>query len=216
MRHAFKARAFRGRELNAGAKSEWELALKSANDHQGLSTLLRLAASWAWESEGEELLWSIINRYPDDKVAFQVLNRTLFLNGRTRPLMMLYTQQLKRSPSDLALKNNLAMTALLLDAKEMKPYDLAREAYQKAPTNSSFASTFAFSLYLQGKYSEALKVMQTLKPKDLEDPSNAGYYGLILKATGDKLGASAYLGWASRALMLPEEKKLFDQARAGL
>lgn len=216
MRHAFKARAFRGRELSAGAKSEWELALKSANDHESLSSLFRLAAAWGWESEGEEILWSIINRYPDDKVAFQVLNRTLFLNGRTRPLMMLYTQQLKRSPSDLAMKNNLAMTALLLDAREMKPYDLARETYQKAPTNSSFASTFAFSLYLQGKHNEALKVMQALKPKDLEDPSNAGYYGLILKATGDKPGALAYLGWTSRAPMLPEEKKLFDQARSGL
>ena len=114
------------------------------------------------------------------------------------------------------MKNNLAMTALLLDAQELKPYDLAREVYQKSPTNASYVSTYAFSLYLQGKNAEALKVMQTLKPQQLQNPSIAGYYGLILKATGDRARARTYLDWAAKAQLLPEEKKLFDQAKTGL
>ena len=57
--------------------------------------------------------------------------------------------------------------------------------------------------------------MQQLKPKDLEDPSVAGYYGLILHATGNREKAKAYLQWASKAQMLPEEKKLFDRAKGG-
>jgi predicted Zn-dependent protease len=223
LRHAFKARALRGRDLAGGAKSEWELALKIANGQRtvaeqihALKTLLQLAAAWNWESEGEELLWSIVNRYPNEKWAFNALNRALIVNGRTRPLMQLYTQELKRSPSDLAMKNNLAMTALLLDAKELKPHDLARDVYQKVPTNSAFASTYAFSLHLQEKNNEALKVMQTLQPKELQNPSIAGYYGLFLKTAGDKAKAIAYLGWAARAPMLPEERKLFEEAKAGL
>ena len=107
------------------------------------------------------------------------------------------------------------MMALLLDAQELKPYDLAREVYQKAPTNSAFASTYAFSLHLQKKDAEALKVMQQLPAKDLESPSVAGYYGLVLKATGNSNKAKVYLEWASKAPMLPEEKKLFDRAKAG-
>jgi Flp pilus assembly protein TadD len=178
--------------------------------------LLRLAAVWNWRTEGEELLWAIYNRYPDEKWAFAALNQTLYVGGRTRPLMNLYSQQLKRAPSDLGMKNNLAMTALLLDAKEMKPYELAQEIHQKNPTNSTFVSTFAFSLLSQGKNAEALKVMETLPAKELEDPSIAGYYGLILKANGNKSKAAAYLGWATKAAMLPEERKLMDQARAGL
>jgi Flp pilus assembly protein TadD len=130
--------------------------------------------------------------------------------------MKLFSQELRRSPSDLAMKNNLAMTALLLDAQELKPYDLAREVYQKSPTNASYVSTYAFSLYLQGKNAEALKVIKTLKPGELQDPSIAGYYGLILKATGDRARARAYLDWTAKASLLPEEKKLFDQAKAGL
>jgi Flp pilus assembly protein TadD len=216
LRHAFLARALRGLDLSGAANAEWELALKAANGQKGsLVMLLRLAAAWNWQSEGEELLWTIVNRYPDEKWALQALSQALFAGGRTRPLMMLYSQELKRLPSDLGVKNNLAMTALLLEAKELKPDDLAREVYQAAPTNAAYASTYAFSLYKQGKIPDALKVFQTLKPKDLEDLSTAGYYGLILKATGNKEKARIYLDWAFKSPMLPEERKMFEQAKAG-
>jgi tetratricopeptide (TPR) repeat protein len=216
LRHAFKSRALREQGLTDAAKTEWEQALKSANGQkQSFVMLLRLAAQWHWVSEGEDLLWTIVSRYPQEKWATQALTQTLFAGGQTRSLMQLFKQELKGTPSDLAARNNLAMIAMLLDVKELKPHDLAREVYQQAPTNSSFAATYAFSLYLQGKSAEALKVMQQLKPKDLENPSIAGYYGLILKATGSGAKARVYLNWTSKATLLPEERKLFDQANAG-
>jgi hypothetical protein len=58
--------------------------------------------------------------------------------------------------------------------------------------------------------------MQQLKPAELERPSIAGYYGLILKASGDTAKAKSYLSWASKAQLLPEEQKLFERARAGV
>jgi len=61
--------------------------------------------------------------------------------------------------------------------------------YQKAPTNAAYVSTYAYSLHLQKKDAEALKVIEQLKPQVLQNPSIAGYYGLILKATGN--GAKA-------------------------
>jgi predicted Zn-dependent protease len=217
VRHAFLSRALRGQELADSAKVEWEQALKAANGQKGsLVMLLRLAAQWNWQSEGEDILWTIINRYPGEQWAIQSLSQAMYAAGRTRSLMQLYSQESKRVPSDLSIKNNLAMTVLLLDAQELKPYDLAREVYQKSPTNASYVSTYAFSLYLQGKNAEALKVIKTLKPQELQDPSIAGYYGLILKATGDRARARAYLDWTSKARLLPEEKKLFDNAKAGL
>jgi cytochrome c-type biogenesis protein CcmH/NrfG len=216
-RHAFLARAFRGQDMIDSAKTEWEQAFKAANaQKQNMVILLRLATGWKWQSEAEDLLSSIVNRYPEEQWAVQSLAQTLFMEGRTRSLLALFTQLAKRSPGDLAVKNNLAMTALLLDAKELKPDDLAREAYEKSPTNSSFASTYAFSLHLQSQNAEALKVMEKIPLRELEKPTIAGYYGLILKATGNKAKAKAYLAWAQRAQLLPEEKKLFDQASAGV
>lgn len=216
-RHAFLSLALRGQGLTDSAKAEWELALQGANGRQAsLAMLLRLAAQWHWQNEAEEILWMIVNRDPSDQGTVQALSQMLFVEGRTRSLMQLFGQETKVLPSSLSMKNNLAMTALLLDAQELKPYDLAREVYQASPTNSSYVSTYAFSLYLQGKSAEALKVMKTLSPGELQNPSVAGYYGLILKATGDRAKARAYLDWTAKAPLLPEERALFDQAKAGL
>ena len=217
VRHAFLTRALRGQDLVAAAKGEWELALRAANNQKStLTMLLRLAAQWNWQSEGEEILWSIVNHYPSEKWAVQALTQALYVGGRTRSLMSLYGQLSKNTPADLGFKNNLAMTALLLDAQELKPHDLAREVYQQAPTNSAFASTYAYSLLLQKKNVEALKTIELLKPTALEDPGIAGYYGLILKANGNPAKARTYLEIAAKAPALPEEKKLFQSALSSL
>ncbi len=218
IRHALLARSLRGQELTAAASGEWDLALKTANgQEQSLTMLLRLTAAWKWQTESEELLWTIVNQYPAEKWAFLALNQVLYVNGRTRPMMMLCSQELKRTPSDLDLKNNLAMTALLLDAKELNPHALAREVYLQAPTNAACISTYAFSLHLQKQDTEALKVIERLTPQQLQDPSLAGYYSLILQATGNKAKARSYLDLtlASKTLLLPEEKEMFNRAKAG-
>jgi Flp pilus assembly protein TadD len=222
LRRALKARALRGQNLVGAAKGEWELALKVAGDPKAspnpkssMVMLMRLAAQWEWLSEAEDILWSIVRGYPGEEWAVQALTQTLYTQGRTRPLMMLYTQELQRAPRSLSVKNNLALTALLLEANELKPHDLAREVYHAAPTNAAYASTYAYSLYLQGKNPEALKIMQTLKAKELEDPSIAGYYGLILKKSGDREKANTYLNWGLKAALLKEERAIFERAKSG-
>jgi predicted Zn-dependent protease len=216
IRHAFISRSLRGQGLTDSAQTEWDQALKSANDQkQRLIMLLRLAAQWKSVNEGEDILWSIVNGYPQEKWAAQALTQVLYAGGQTRSLMQLFKQESERTPSDLAVKNNLAMVALLLDAKELKPYDLARQVYQSDATNASYASTYAFALYAQGKSADALKVMQRLSLQELDRPSIAGYYGLILKASGSRAKATAYLDMTSKAALLPEERVLFDRAKTG-
>ena len=226
-RHAILAHALREQELTAASKGEWDLALKAATGQkQSLYMLLRLAASWQWQSEGEDLLWTIVDQFPADKRAFVALNHTLYSealhddgnnrqNSKLLPLLKLYSQELKRSPSDVAIKNNLAMVALLLDAQELNPHALAREVYQQDPTNSAFISTYAFSLHLQKKDAEALRVIERLTPQELQDPSVAGYYGLILQGTGNKQKALGYLGLAFKGSLLPEERRMFEKAKVG-
>lgn len=217
IQHAFTARALRGQEFPGAAKGEWQQALDAASSQPAsLGMLLRLAAAWKWESEEEEVLWSIVNRYPAERWAFTALSQALFTSGRTRPLMMLYRQELKRSPANLGIRNNLAMTAFLLGADELNPHDLAREVYENAPANAAFVSTYAFSLHLRDKNADALKVFRTLKETQLENPSIAGYYGLVLQATGETTKAQDYLNSAFKGPMLPEERKLFERAKTGI
>src|ERR1035441_8472207 len=54
LRHAFLSHALRGQDLADSAKAEWELALNAAKGQKaGLVMLLRLAAQWNRQSEGE-------------------------------------------------------------------------------------------------------------------------------------------------------------------
>ena len=215
IRHAFVARSLREQNLAAASIAEWGVALNAAGNQKGsVISLFRLAADWNWNSEAEQMLWTVVNRYPEEKWAPAILSQALLAWHRTRSLMELFNIQFKRAPDDLETENNLAITAMLLGAQELKPYDLAQDVYRKSPKNPSYASTYAFSLYLQGKNAEALKVMQQLAPKDLENPAATGYYGLILKANGNKAEAKACLNRAKPQLI--EEKALFDQAKAGL
>jgi predicted Zn-dependent protease len=217
VRHAFKTRALRGQGLSNAAEGEWRQAVQAANGQEAsLGMLMRLAAQWNWVSEGEDILWTIVNGHPNEEWARQALARALFASGQTRSLMQLYSQQATRVPSDLAAKNNVAMTALLLDEQELKPHQIALELYHESPTNSSFATTYAFSLYQQGKKTEALEVLDLLDPRELETALVAPFYGILLEATGNRMKARRYLDLASKFQILPEERKLIDSAKKDL
>jgi hypothetical protein len=218
MRHAYVAYAIRQQGFTESSKAEWNLAVSDANGRlDKLSTLVGSAAQWNWPDETQQLLWSIVQNFPQAQWAQNALEGILYRHGSTRPLMQLFTMQVNRDPSDLAAKNNLAIIAMLLNAQEMNPYGLAQEVYQKDPTNSFYKCTYAFSLHLQGKNADALKIMQQLSPDSLVNSSTSGYYGIVLKAAGDNAQASVYLKRAVKGQpLLPEERVLFQQALAGL
>jgi Flp pilus assembly protein TadD len=213
IRHAFLARALRGQDLKDAGRAEWSVALNQASERKGaLLTLFRMAAAWQWHSEGDELLWLVVNRFPEEHWAAPVLMQSLINNGRTRPLMQLFSLLLRRNPGDVELKNNVASTALLLGAQEVRPDELAQSAYEKSPKNPAFATTYAYALYRQKQFGEALQVIQSLPETVLTTPAVAGYYGLVLQATGNTEKAKRYLKLALSSKLLPEEQALFQRA----
>jgi len=97
------------------------VAVKSAGDQKYVSLqedsmkrLFDLAAAWHWNSEAEQILWVVVNQYPEEKWAFPVLRSALINWHRTSSLMQLLSIMFKRDPNDLAVKNDLATTAMLL------------------------------------------------------------------------------------------------------
>jgi predicted Zn-dependent protease len=223
LRHAYMARSLREQELSAAATAEWAVAIKSVNELRSMGgrkgayrKLFDQALKWKWNDEAEQILWTILNEHPDEKWVFPVLRNYFIIQNRTPKLLRLFETMHRQLPNDLEMENNLAAIALLLGDQASKPYDLAKEVYQKDPKNQYFASTYAFALYKQGKYADALNVMQQLNLTALQEPSIAGYYGVILEANGNKADAKTYLNLASKAPALREEQALFDQARAGL
>jgi predicted Zn-dependent protease len=205
LRHAYLSRAYAGLGLNGTATAEWGNAKKDAAGQEiSLTMLLHVAVEFGMNNESEELLLSIVQQYSANKWAPQLLVKDYLANGRTASLLALWRQQLKTAPNDLDLKNNVANLSMLLKTTETNPYDLAHEVYLANSTNASYATTYAFALYQQEKYDLALKIIEQLKPQELEVPETAGYYGLILKAKGDRAKAKKYFDLSTKAAVLPE------------
>ena len=111
-------------------------------------------------------------------------------------------------PGDLTAKNNLASLDLLLNLDTSDAAQMAHEVYLKHPNVSAFAATYAYSQYVQGDAVAGIKTMETLTPKQLQQPGVAVYYGVILAAAGETNKAAKYLDIANTGNLLPEEKDL--------
>jgi hypothetical protein len=216
-RHAYLARALREQGLDGAAKAEWDVAMKTAENRlEPLKALFGMTAAWKWRDETQQVLWAIVNNHPKEYWADSELAGELYAAGGTRPLLQLLNLQFNRNPANLDAENNLAITAMLLQANEIQPYKLAQDAYQKAGTNGNYACTYAYSLYLQGKKMEALKIMQSMNPAMLNNASTAGYYGVILKSAGQGANAAPFLKRSLAGVLLPEERDMFQKALQGL
>ena len=110
----------------------------------------------------------------------------------------------------------MANLYLLRKSDLEKACRLASEAYHTAPTDPFFTSTYAYSLLMQKKSDEALKVLADLKPEYLKIPSVAAYYGVVQSQSGHKELAKQPLELAQTAKLLPEEMEMVRLAKVGL
>ena len=216
LRLAFLSRTWNQLGESLVANGDWQSAVNLADGRLGsLNKLLQLAERWGMKPEQEDLLWRIIQKFPDNRWACDALGRLYFINGNTAGLRRLYVKLLSDSPKDVTDENNLAFTSLLLKTNLNQAFQWAQDAYNQKP-GSDTASTYAYALYLQNRTKDGLAVLQKLTDKDLEQPSVALYYGVLLSAAGETNEASRFLTIAgTNSLLFPEEKKLLLQAGAG-
>jgi tetratricopeptide (TPR) repeat protein len=213
LRHLLKSISLRAQANGLAASVEWRNALKSASRHlDALNDLARRTSSWQWGAELDETLWAIVDHFPNEKGAFLMLYDRLFEAGNTPALHSLLDKVLEFVPSNLELKNNLALVSMLVDPKNERGHNLAHEVYNADPQNASFLSTYAYSLHCQGKSGEAIKLLEKLKRDQLDEPAVAAYYGVILAGSGDHTRARHYLELAHGARLLPEERNLLSKA----
>jgi len=213
LRLAFLSRAAGQQQQDLLADSRWRTAAREAGDQLGaLSTLLSLARNWGRPKAEEELLWRISQRFPRERWATRDLERLCLAAGNTRSLNKLYAMTANYDSTNFVVQNNLAATSLLLKLNLSQAHELARELYASHPEEAIIASTYAYSLHLQGRTKEGLAVLEKLKPETLELPPVALYYGLLASAAGDHAKAGKYLALAQKANLLPEEKALLGEA----
>jgi tetratricopeptide (TPR) repeat protein len=216
-RLALESLAQRSLGQNMAAAAAWQKAVRlSERRLDSMCRLAQVAAAWHWMPERTEVLEKITTAYPKEKWAVDQLVAQLYAQGDTRAIQTLLTKVQASDPIDARLKNNLANVFLLRNAEVQKANRLAREAYDAAPNDPFFASTYAYSLLLQNRRDEALKVFAGVKTNYLRIPTVAAYYGVVEAQCGHGDIAKDPLARAEAAALLPEEKELVRQAKARL
>jgi predicted Zn-dependent protease len=216
-RNALQALAHRSLGKEYPSQAAWHDALRHcAHRLDRFSRLAQVTAGWGWNSENTEVLEKITYEFPKEKWAATSLMAQLYSAGNTRELTDFLKKRHASDPTDVLVKNNLANLYLLRKLDLNKAYRLAREAHAIAPKDPFFTSTYAYSLMLQNKSSEAIQALAELKTEYLQIPSVAVYYGVIQAQSGHKELARAALNRAAGAKLLPEETELVRLTMARL
>ncbi len=217
LRQAFLARTAWGQNQEPSGDARWRCAVRSAGNRLGaLMFLFKLGEEWS--KDPEELLLAIWRGFPRERWAVAQLEQNYLATGNTRGLNQIYASRIDdiACASDITNRNDFACTSLLLGVDLPRAHALARQLYRERPDDVILASTYAYSLQVQGEIHEALAVFATFDEPTLETPAVALYYGLMLAKTGEAKRAQHFLRCAERVKLSPEESQLLHDAKRAL
>ena len=110
------------------------------------------------------------------------------------------------TPQNFAVQNNFAATSLLLKLNLAKAHEVAKQVFSQHPQEAIVASTYAYSLHLQGRTKDGLAALEKLNAETLETPSVALYYGLLLAEAGQTNKAAKFLTIAQKSSCCPRKR----------
>jgi predicted Zn-dependent protease len=201
-----------GDRASMESQTAWNAALKATKDRgERVVALAQLAEGWGYAGEAADAWWLIANGNENAKEALATLQRLYKAKQDSHGLLRVARRALELNPADLVAANNCASLGLLLNP-DSAARRLATKLHAENPANAAFSSTYAFALFTEGRTSEALREMETLKEPQLRHPSIAAYYFVILVENGKMERAHSYLSAANKAQLLPEEQQLLTAA----
>jgi len=214
--------AFASRQLRqAGSQAEFESLWRAAEhateeDAQRQAVLARLATKWNLNAEAEQLWLRVTKNSQLRREALDTLAK-IYRTSNDLPNLYRTTQALHEiSPTDVDTSANYARLALLLDQNTSEGHRVAKEAYDRAPTNVNCAVTYAFSLYGLGRTAAGLDIIKKLPPEDIHDPHAAVFVAVLFIDDNQLDQAREYVEAARKGQIFPEEKKLLEEAAAKL
>jgi Flp pilus assembly protein TadD len=132
-------------------------------------------------------------------------------------LLRVATRILDLDPKDVVARNNWAQLAMYQGIEKSRAHATARDLHERLPASLGLRATYAFALWQQDRAAEALALFKDAPRDQLEDPSIAACYGLVLAANGNRDEALRYLKIAQTSPgLLPSEQRLVAKALESL
>jgi predicted Zn-dependent protease len=212
---SYGSRQSRQSAAEAEFSSLWHSAERAAADRPDREIhLARLAAKWNFPAAAEQLWLRVSKDAPSRREALDALVR-IYRENNDLPNLYRTAQRLhESSPNEPGVAANYARLALLVDQNAAEGHRLAKEAYERAPTDVNAAMTYAFSLYGLGRSADGVDVMKKLPAEALHDSHMAVYAVVLLLDENQTAAAREYIVAAQAGPIFPEERKLLDEAIA--
>jgi lipopolysaccharide biosynthesis regulator YciM len=208
---SYAARQARQSSADAEFDTLWRSAVRAATDQPDREIkLARLASKWNLPIESEEL-WSRLSQTPASRrEALDALYKIYRANNNLKKLYDVLQRLHETSPDEIGIISSLARMGLNIDQNTKQAQELAQRAYDRNPTDPSCVITYAFSLYVQGRSSEGLDVLEKLSPEALHEPHAAVYVAVLLLDVNEADNAKEYIQIAKHGPIYPEEKRLLE------
>jgi thioredoxin-like negative regulator of GroEL len=212
---AYGSKQSRQSAADAEFLSLWHSAERAAADRPDREIrLARLAAKWNFTAEAEQL-WQLVSKdAPSRREALDALFRIYRANNDLRSLYRTAQRLHESSPNETSVAADCARFALLVDQNTAEGHRLAKETYDRAPTQVNAVVTYAFSLYGLGRSTEGVEIMKKLPAESLHDPHVAVYAAVLLLDENQIAAAQEYIAAAQAGPIFIEEKKLLEEALA--
>ncbi len=209
MRLAFFAYSLDRQGNRNASETLWKDAFSAAQvSPDRLERLARLCNIWGWREPAEQVLWKLGASEWCPRWVMDTLWAKSLARNDTAKLQEVAKMRLRMDPKSVVMRNNQATFAMLLGEADDAIHREARAVHEEKPESAAVAATYAYSLFLQGRASEAVKVMEGYPSAELRVPVVALYYGAFLAAAGDTVRAPEFLRLADAASKLPEEASL--------
>src|SRR5438067_2045802 len=211
----YAARQSRQSSADAEFDTLWRAALHAAADRPDREiNLARLASKWNLPIESEDVWSRLSHTPPNRREALDSLYRLYRGKNELKKLYDVLQRLHEASPNEIGITTNLARLGLNIDQNTKQAQQLAKQAYERAPDDVNCAVTYAFSLYVQGRTTEGLEVLQKLPPEALHEPHSAVYAAILLLDENQTDGAKEYIQVAKRGPIYIEEKHLLEDELA--
>jgi Tfp pilus assembly protein PilF len=207
----FAARQSRQSSADAEFDTLWRAALHAAVNHPDRELrLARLASKWNLPIESEEV-WSRLSRIPSSRrEALDALYKLYRANNDVKKLYDVLQRLHDASPNEIGITANLARLGLNIDQNTKQAQELAKQAYDRVPDDVNCAVAYAFALYVQGRTTDGLAVLEKLPPEALRDPHTAVYIAIFLLDLNQSDKAKEYIQIAKQGPIYAEEKRLLE------
>ena len=216
VRLIFLSRALLKLNENEASEVAWKAALVAGQGNAELmETIAKSCMDWEWKERAEESMWKLSPNPRCPRWVLDSLRSWASQRGDAAQLHRVNSLLEIKDPTNVTVRNDAVFYGLLVRSREEGLHARAEAIYRGDPADGTGAVIFGLSLYERARATEAVALMETLKPDQLREPRIARYYGLFLVANGQAAKAKEYLELGAGGSVLREEEALLALAKMG-